>query len=210
MRHLTLTAFVAILALTLAACDSSDIIDDEPQPLETILVENIPADPAQNDPETGAPIGNTDRYTLFSLRDNEIVLSYDNPNRADSSSTAWDIGFRGTTLIANGGSSGPGNGGIQVVEGIFEDLEEAPEDGYGPIQAGSDGGWYTYNFTTHIISPTPGRVVVVRTADGRYAKIKIISYYRDAPETPDPMEGARYYTFEYVFQPDGSRNFTDE
>lgn len=206
MRRLSLLAFVAVLSLSLAACDSSDIIDDEPEPLETILVENIPADPAEHDPETGQPLDPTNQYTLFSLRDNEIVLSYDNPNRADSSTTAWDIGFRGTTLIANGGSSGPGDGGIQVIEGIFEEITEAPAEGY---QA-TNGDWYTYDMTNHVINPTPGRVVVVRTADGRYAKIKIISYYLDAPEDPQQTTPARFYTFEYIFQPDGSRNFTDE
>ena len=32
---------------------------------------------------------------------------------ADSTGTAWDLGFRGTTIIVNGGTSGPGAGTAQ-------------------------------------------------------------------------------------------------
>lgn len=205
MRFLSLLAFTVVLSLALIACDSSDIIDDDPQPLETILVENIPADPTEHNPETGEPLPSTNQYTFFSLRDNAIVLSYDNPDRADSTSTAWDIGFRGTSLIANGGSSSPGDGGIQVIEGIFEEITVAPTGGYEP----STSDWYTYDMTNHVMNPTPGRVVMVRTADGRYAKIRILSYYQDAPENPTLQDPARYYTFEYIFQSDGSPDFTD-
>lgn len=50
-------------------------------------------------------------------------------------------------------------------------------------------------------------VVAVRAADGRYAKVEILSYYRGAPEPDalDPRQGFGFYTFRYLFQPDGSR-----
>ena len=49
-------------------------------------------------------------------------------------------------------------------------------------------------------------VLVIRTADGTYAKVRILSYYKGAPETPDvATDEARYYTFEFRHQPDGSR-----
>ncbi len=205
MRNLIITAFLVIPALTLTACDSVSGNEEIPDPLETILVENLPADPTERDPETGEVFDPTNRFTLFSLRDNSIVLSYSEPDRADSASTAWDIGFRGTTLIANGGDSGPGDGGIQVLEGAFEEITQAPTSGYDD----TNDGWYSYDMNTHVMSPTPGRVVMVRTADGRYAKIRIISYYEDAPANPSFMDPARFYTFEYIFQPDGSADFPE-
>ncbi len=212
MRTLTL-ALVAAAALGLSACDSNS--PDVPTPLTATTFEDLAADPTTGrDPTTGAPIS-SNRYTLFSLRENEVVLNYDEADRSDSNSTAWDIGFRGTSLIVNGGTAGPGNGGVQILTNTFEEVTDAPADGYRvdavgspAIPAGSGNGWYTYNGATNTITPTPGRVIVVRTADGRYAKLRILSYYRGNPATIDPNTNeARYYTFEYVFQPDGSTDF---
>ncbi len=78
--------------------------------------------------------GGTDNFTLFSLRieddsttaiDERSSLSYDDTERADSASTAWDIGFRGTEVILNGGSSGPGAALGVVVPEAFDDVEDA-------------------------------------------------------------------------------------
>jgi len=155
----------------------------------------------------GRPVG-TGRYTFFSLReDNEIAA-------ADSATTAWDIALQGTNILINGGTSGPGSGAAQVVNGIFEEIKEAPADGWsvdgseGPaIAPGSGNGWYNYNPTEMVITPIPGRVILVRTADGLYAKISIISYYEGAPDAPTSESTARYYTFDFVLQQDGSRSF---
>lgn len=205
MHRLRLYPLLLLLAgLGLAACDSSDPAD-EPDPLVVERAEDVPADPAVRDPETGET-SSTSRFTFFSLRDGEIVLSYDEADRADSVSTAWDLGFRETEIIANGGENGPGQGGIQLVEGIFEEITEAPTSGY---DAGLSTPWYNYSGPpNHLITPVPGRVLLVRTADGRYAKVRILSYYRGAPAQPNAFEDQdRYYTFEYVFQPDGSASF---
>ena len=204
--------FLALVLLipALAACDSTDIVST-PDPIQAELVSDLPADPTTGfDPDTGQPIG-ANVFTFFSLRTGAIV-----PN-ADSASSSWDLGFKGTTIVVNGGTSGPGNGAAQVVTGTFEDLTIAPESGYtsdsaagNAIPTGSGNGWYNYNGQLNLITPIPGRVLVIRTADGRYAKVRILSYYRGAPETPDPTQDtSRYYSFEYVFQPDGSRTFTE-
>ena len=206
--------------LLLAACDSIEPLD-ETTPVEAVRVEDLPADPTTPDPQTGRPVG-TGRYTFFSLRTGEIVLRYDEPDRSDSASTAWDLAFQGTNILINGGTSGPGQGGAVVLEVPFDEVTEAPTgdqfrvDGVDEcpngvkraIRPGSGNGWYNYDPTTHIITPIPGRTIVVRTADGRYAKVRILSYYKGAPDpgTIDPEANpSRYYTFEYVFQPDGSR-----
>jgi len=208
-RFLRFSTLVLLVA-ALAACDNGDP-DDNPDPIQAEVVNDLAADPITGfDPNTGQPIG-ANRFTFYSLREDRFV-----PN-ADSASTEWDLGFKGTEIIVNGGVSGPGEGAALVWTGAFEDLTEAPADGYATdteegnaIPTGSGNGWYNYNPQVNLVTPIPGRVLVVQTADGRYAKVRILSYYRGAPETPDPAtDQARYYTFEYVFQPDGTRSFED-
>ncbi len=166
-------------------------------------------------PSAGIPPAVGGAFTFYSLRENRVVLQHDNPDRADSATVAWDLAFRGTTILTNGGSSGPGQGQAQVVTAAYETVAEAPEGGYASdapgqpaVPTGSGNGWYNYNGATNLITPIPGRTIVVKTADGRYATVRILSYYRGNPPTPNGQTDApRYYTFEYVFQPDGSRRF---
>lgn len=199
---------VAFLLSGLTACDSTVEEEDTFPDPELTVVEDLPADPFIGFGDDGRPIGN-DTFTFYSLRENAVVPA------EDSASTQWDIALKGTTILINGGASGPGDGAAQVVEGIFEEILEAPATGWavdseaGPaIPTGSGSGWYNYNPATHIISPIPGRVLMIRTADGRYAKMRILSYYEGAPDTPDENSSGRYYTFEYVFQPDGSMDLS--
>jgi hypothetical protein len=156
-----------------------------------------------------ADTANTGRFTFFSLRDSAIV-----PN-SDSATTRWDIAFRATTIIINGGPIRFGQGGAIVLTGTdFNTLETLPETGWRvdssatslAIPTGSGRAWYNYNQQTNVISPIPGVVLGIRTADGRYAKLQILSYYLNAPANPNGFaDRARVYTFRYVFQPNGSR-----
>ena len=234
MNRIALVALAG--ALTLTACDST-----EPEPvfadLEVETASDIEADPTTGrDPQTGAPIANG-LYTLYDLDAGEVVLSSNETDpavrAADSTSTAWDFGLRGTTFIFNGGTSGPGQGAAQLVTETFDAVAEAPADGYAAdgentdcpsvtipgttqtrpgapfaVCTGSDNGWYNYNPAQNLISPIPGRTIVLKTGDGNYAKIRILSYYQGNPNPPNPNAPGRYYTFEYVVQPDGTRDFT--
>lgn len=184
--------------------------------LEVQIAEDIPADPdVTRGPDGSTPPPN---FTFFSLTDGEIV------DKADSASTRWDIALAGTTILVNGGTSGPGEGTAQVVNGTFEDLSEAPETGYLSdqgselaIPTGSGNGWYNYTGGDNppaAILPIPGRIIVLQTADGNYAKMEILSYYEGNPDTSteefanfQTRPAGRHYTFQYVVQPNGSRNF---
>ena len=133
------------------------------------------------------------------------------------SETEWDIAFRATTIAVNGGTvtgtndepARNGNGGATIVDGLFSEVTSTSDlsfaqDGTGAfaIPTGSDNGWYNYNRMTNIVSPLPGKVLVFRTHDGKMAKIEILSYYEDAPANPDGFaDPARYYTFNYVYNP---------
>lgn len=203
--RITSLSMILVLALFVTACDSSSSNDDS-QEVVAARASDVPSDPIIGLGPDGRPVG-ANAYTFFSLRTGQVVAS------SDSASTGWDLGFKGSTIIVNGGTSGPGNGAAQVVEGIFSEVMEAPEGGWAQdsadayaIPTGSGNGWYNYNFATQVLSPIPGRVLMIRTADGRYAKVSMISYYQGAPDTPTSDDTARFVTFDYVFQPDGSRD----
>ncbi|HSK12067.1 MAG TPA: hypothetical protein VK907_02575, partial [Phnomibacter sp.] len=75
------------------------------------------------------------------------------------------------------------------------------------------GGWYTYNPATFLALPTPGKIFAIRTADGRYAKVEVTSFYRNGV-TPDVSASLvtkamnqYFYQFRFVFQANGSMNF---
>jgi len=116
----------------------------------------------------------------------------------------WDLAFRRYHLIVNGGVAFPGGGGVRDLGVVaFDSVKELPAGGYDGNDAGADTAnavtdhWYRYSFTSHLLRPS-GRVFAVRTADGRHAKLTIVSYYCLGAE-PGCV------TFRYVYQGDGSR-----
>lgn len=165
------------------------------QSLKVSVYKNLPADP---DPQSG-------EYTLFSLAKGVTV-----PLK-EFESDKWDLGFKGTSIIVNGGKERKGKGGAFIADAAFDAVDRLPEnpawatdesEGKTAIPSGSGNGWYEYLFMTHEIKPLSNKVIFVKTGDGKYAKVEILSYYRDVEgETDSP---GRYYTFRYVYQPDGS------
>ena len=120
-------------------------------------------------------------------------------------SREWDLAFRRYEIIANGGPAFAGAAGVlDLGEVPFAAVKIVPEAGYQVTEGGVDprnpalARWYRYGYFSHLLSPQP-RVWAVRTADGRYAKLEIISYY-----CPRSQPGC--VTFRYVYQGDGSRN----
>lgn len=127
-------------------------------------------------------------------------------------SEAWDIGFQRTAVKLNGGVSGPGMGSVvMLTETTFEAVTVAPADGYRAdtedtlaIVPQSEKGWYIYTGApTHWILPLEDRVFVVTAADGTFAKVRFVGYYKDNENKKD----SGFVTFEYVHQPDRSPNF---
>lgn len=196
MKHYSF--FLTLLAF-FVACEKSSV--NEPPPvtssIPTHLIRDIVAD-----------TGSANRFSYYSLRDSVVVTG------TDTATNKWDLAFASTTIRTNSGTSGPGVGGAIVLSSTdFDTLSEAPASGFAydtsasqlAIRTGSDKGWYHYDFATNIITPVAGRVLVVRTGDGKYAKVQIVSYYQGAPSTPTQTDKSRFYTFRYVYQPDGSR-----
>jgi len=207
MRRTSLLLSILILggALVLTGCDSTGVSSEDGEddaPLTITRVEDLPADPDTTS-GGGRPQG-YGQFAFFDLRDSTVVLHSDEMNRADSASTAWDIAFRSTDVIVNGGENGPGDGAAYVAESAFQEVTDVATDS---LVNDAVEDWYTYNANgNHTVQPTPGRTIVVRTADGEsYAKIRIQSYYEGAPDNPAESDAAsRHYTFEYMLQDDGT------
>jgi hypothetical protein len=145
--------------------------------------------------------GPTGPYTLYSLAENRVV------SNADSASTGWDLALLGTTMIFNGGTSGPGQGAARLVDLAFEDVTGAdatdlladgegdcPRGGPLAVCTGSGNGWYLY--AGNGVEPIATRTLVVRLADGEgLAKLRVLSYVLSDP-LPDGSR-PRFYSFEY-------------
>lgn len=116
----------------------------------------------------------------------------------------WDLAFRRFNVMVNGGAGFPGQGGAQALDAAAVDsVGVLPASGYRQAVSPRDSAnpaldrWYDYGFTSHLLTPRP-TVYALRTADGRYAAIRFLSYY-----CPGAAPGCM--TFEYVYQGDGTR-----
>jgi hypothetical protein len=204
---------ILVLTSSLIACSKSD--SSTVLSVAAVTVRDIPADTVVGLSAQGVPITNG-KYTFYSLEKNAIV-----PN-TDSASNKWDIAFMSTRILTNGGTSGVGIGGAFVFTGLFDDLKTISSDSVfktdnAPnsyaITTGSGKGWYTYDQLTSLITPLAGRVLVVRTASGKYAKMEITCYYKGgttlsaSASDMEKLTKQRYYTFRYAYQPNGSKVF---
>lgn len=192
-----------MIALTIAACG-----DDEPNPvaLEVTSISNFEAPGDVFDFTTQPP-------TLISAA--EIQYFDFSTGTEVTVDDAWDIGIKGTTIITNGGISG--NGGVEAttVSGIFDEMLSMPAgvtfaadtDQALAINKNTDFAdrWYSYN--QGVITPVPGKVILLKDTEGDYVKIEIQCYYRDCPTSPTAGVDNGIYTFRFVHQPDGTGNF---
>ena len=201
----TTTYKLLIFILIFSSCNK----EDEIQLLDVISqqVTNL-NEPQQGGSGDGPPTPISGEFTKFDFSSGSIT----------NSENDWDIAFRGTSIIVNGGDSlgtadepsRTGNAATYIASGTLGSitqidtnlLKQDSTDGYA-IATGSGNGWYTYaGPPTYLINPTPGKILVFRTSDGKYAKVEILSYYKDSPATPDyRFSESRYYTFNYVYQP---------
>ena len=135
------------------------------------------------------------------------VVTVDNPKTGE-----WDLSIRRHVIRTNGGATNPnGQAALLALEGQeFSAVSRVPDEAafvsdvrdkkrLHPYNAVVDK-WYKYSYTTNVLLPKP-IVYLVRTQDGKYAKMRIVSYY-----CKGNISGC--VTIEYVYQGDGSRQFT--
>ena len=191
-----------VLSIAFTSCSSDDDNTPTPEPVQAELVSNLSA-PQTGGQGTGMDIGGD--FTKFDFE----------TGMETTSETDWDIAFRGTSIAINGGvatgtidePARTGDAGATVVTGTFESITTAEgltfsQDSEAGFALAMNDGWYTYSGPpNHVISPTPGRILVIKTTEGNYAKVEILSYYKDNPSEPDLTSESRYYTFKYVYNP---------
>lgn len=202
---------LSLLALVLftASCSSDDDKNTTPEVVVTTKVSDLNA-PQTGGGGTGLPTGG--EYTKFSFSENKVVTT-----------DKWDIAFRGTFIIVNGGAkvnvddagepARTGSGAISIVSNTFGAVTAFPAAATFKQDAAtvyaipgvSGQGWYNYANT--VISPIAGKVFVVKTHDGKYAKFEILSYYKGAPATPTAESTSRYYTFNFAYQANSTTTF---
>jgi len=218
--RIILLAVVVLLSIT--SCEKDKLpktVDQRAYVIETIgkitTVKNLPADTIIGTNSIGQPVG-AGRYSFFSLETGQWI-----PN-IDSNSTRWDLAFAGTTIRINNATSGPGAGGAFVFNGTFESLQSVPTDSVFRIDnhpvsyaitRGSGRAWYTYDGPTNLLTPIPGRTLVIRTATGKFAKVEILYYYRGG-QTPSAtaadsikIRDQRFLHFRYTYQGNGTSQF---
>lgn len=194
--------FFSLVIFLLFACGSES--EEEPQlPLVAEMVEDLSAPNDVIDRSTGQVLEEKP-FQYFSLSEKRVVTEDE----------SWDVAFKGTNIRTNTAK----NVSAALVDGIFQEINEIPATATFAtdtetslaIPTGSGNGWYSYNPTTHAIKPIPGKVILLQTTSGNYAKMEILSYYKGNPsdEELDPLtaEGATY-TFQYVLQPNGTTKF---
>lgn len=164
---------------------------------------------------TNFKAGDIGSYTFYDLNTNSVVT--------DSNSTTWDLAFTddgraGLQIRTNSGTSGPGNGGAVVLDLDINNVTEVPSDDQFTIDTGTTlaitstpnvaGSWFVYtgqssepNFA---ILPKDPHTILIRTGEGDYAKLEIISYYEGNPDTSTPefanmmtRPTGGYYTFRF-------------
>ncbi len=161
-------------------------------------IENLyaPQEGGRGEPESG-------EFVKFDFKTGKVTTD----------DTNWDIAFRSTTIVVNGGESSGitdepvrnGDAAAYISVGTMDDITTVDtallvqDSASGlSIPTGSGNGWYNYTGAPdHLIIPIAGRILVFKTRDGKYGKIEILSYYKDGDSNSD----SRYYTFNYVYQP---------
>lgn len=216
-HYLRISILFAILAIILLSVIGGFM--SKPQKLEVVpgvvLDENSLA-PAKIEPmEAGDQLTQVITYTL-DASDTEKWAYFDFSRGsavedAEMSSLAWDLAFRRAKILTNSGATNKnGKGGaMALASNALDEISQVPENGgfeidYRPHNKAENENpalarWYNYNYINHRLDPKPN-VYIIRTADGRFAKIRILTYYCQG-------EKAGCYTIQYVYQGENSSVF---
>lgn len=135
-------------------------------------------------------------FVYISLKDGKRV---DIDDYAAKTDTTWDIAFRRTVILVNGGDSGDGQGSIAVIsatdlsqvtavpsassfktDDYLDDSCKLVTDPIGlpktAINGGSGGTWYDMNTGTMVLSPQPEIYVIKRANGTDHVKLQISEY----------------------------------
>lgn len=162
-----------------------------------------------------------DHWVYFSFTTLAEVAGIDSTNY--TTKTNWDIAFHSrlgrtnsgasTSVDAKGGLAKAGTTNFDIVDKALGGYTLADDSvsivtgigNYGPTYKKVSGNTYfndafdvDHSQQPPVYTPTK-EVYIVKTADGKYAKIQITSYFNDEGESG-------HITFKYAYQSDGSEN----
>ena len=213
----TRLALLSFLIVTFMSCTKKEI-KPELQDNKSRVIKDLPGD-------VGNTVGSGKEFEPF-------YFSFKTAAKVDPlkvGTTDWDIAFTkeyNSLIVINGadfpgtpGYGGAGQGSLLIIEKPYDQVTEAPTAvefaAGGRASAGWDSGngigWFFYDLKTHIAVPVKNRTFALRTAEGKYAKLELISMYKGAPSTVSDLNWpAPYFTFRYYVQQDGSRNLSTQ
>ncbi|MBV7440189.1 HmuY family protein [Weeksellaceae bacterium TAE3-ERU29] len=189
-------------ALLFVSCSSDD--EKNPESKSELTVNTVKTDARKYD-----------AWVYYSIETGKEVEVSDSKN-----SLNWDIAFHRNNVRLNGGESGKGKGeAVKLDEKDLSKVVEAPTSGYVKDTEGTiviayvmpapKFGKEPFNKAVSWLdidtrTPPPiytlqDNVFVIKTANGKYAKIKFLSYKGDRNEN-------LIITWQYAFQKDGSTN----
>jgi len=145
---------------------------------------------------------NEEKWTYFDFSRGKQVKIH------DTSSLEWDLAFRRGKIITNGGATNKfGKAGlINLGEVSFDAVENVPLKDFIQDEATRTQTenpvllqWYKYNYITHKLTARDN-VYVMRTSNGKYAKIQFLSFYC-ADKQPGCIQ------MKYAYQDEGTKSF---
>ncbi|MFQ5449305.1 MAG: HmuY family protein [Nitrospinaceae bacterium] len=141
-------------------------------------------------------------WTYFDFSRGAVVRIF------DPSSVEWDLAFRRSKVISNGGATNKfGNAGL-IDLGVteFDSVAEVPNEDYvQDVTTRTETEntvllkWYKYNYLTHKLSAKKN-VYALRTADNKFAKVQFLNFYCDNKETG-------CIRMRYIYQNNGTTSF---
>lgn len=210
------SSFLVLLSILILASCTKKEIKPELEDGKSIVIKDLPGD-------VGNTVGSGKLFEsfYFSMKTGAKVPA------SEKLTASWDLAFakeyNSYVSINNGadasslGFGGPGKGAMLVINQAYDQLKTAPSDAEflangissTGIDVGNGNGWFFYEMNTHIAVPVKNRTFVIRTADGQFAKLELISMYKGAPKVVSDLNWpAPYFTFRYFLQSDGSRNLS--
>jgi hypothetical protein len=144
-----------------------------------------------------------DKWIYFDFSRGKVVDIH------DKTSLEWDLAFRRSKVISNGGATNKfGKAGLINLGSLsFDQVADVPLDNYTPdtpTKTETENSillkWYSYNYLTHKLSAKPN-TYAVKTADSKYVKVKFLNFYCANKETG-------CIKMQYVYQNNGSNQFT--
>tara|TARA_B100001123_G_C15260777_1_gene1006491 strand:- start:959 stop:1744 length:786 start_codon:yes stop_codon:yes gene_type:complete len=141
-------------------------------------------------------------YVYFNLRSGKVVKIH------DPSSLEWDLAFRRSKVITNGGASSKlGKAGLIDLGTLeFDKVTEVPKSNYVlDVNTRTDTENpailkpYNYNYLTHKLKAKKN-VYAARTADSKFAKFQFLDFYCDNKEVG-------CIKIRFVYQKNGSNSF---